>query len=112
MESPSTRLLLSQLSYKFLAPSYRAHDGSHDGSQEGELRPVAHAKEVIGVDGLNCWTRQPLVIGELGLQSDRSFIVITEPTVSPLNIIFHLYDIKHDIGTMVYFSQFILFIFL
>ena len=57
-----------------------------DGSQEGKLWPVAHAKEVIGVDGPSHHTRQPLVIGKLGLQSDRSFIVITEPTVSPINI--------------------------
>ena len=83
-----------------------------DGSQEGELRTVAHAQEVIGVDGPSHHTRQTLVIGELGLQINRSFIVITEPTVAPLNIIFHLYVIKHDIGTMVYFSPAILFIFL
>ena len=46
-------------------------------------------QEVIGVDGPSHHTRQTLVIGELGLQSDRSFIVITEPTVAPLNMIFH-----------------------
>ena len=59
-----------------------------DGSQEGELWTVAHAQEVVSVDRPGHHTRQPLVIGELGLQSDRSFIVITEPTVSPINIKF------------------------
>ena len=58
-----------------------------DGSQEGELGSIAHAQEVIGVNGPGHHASQTLVKCELRFEGDRPLVVVTEPAVTPKNIL-------------------------
>ena len=55
--------------------------------QERKLCTIAHAHEVISVNGPSHHSCQPLVEGVVGLDSDGPLVVKTDPAVSTATVI-------------------------